>query len=282
MQLKDIRTFVVGNPPPHFGGRWFVFVKLTTNDNVSGIGESYGVPFDPDLVARMLEDVFGRYLVGQDPHDIEALWRRVYSSGFTQHPDLTHDGRAQRARNGVLGHHRQGGRPAGLQAAGRAGARAPALLHLHLSACRTRAARSITTRRCRPSARTITCGRASRRSNSIRWARTAPSTGASCRSRRSTVPSSFVRVLREAVGSQGRSAVRYSRADDGGRRDSAGAPARALRSAVVRGAGAAGQPGGDGAGGARDHDTDCDRRAAHDQVRLCAPAAAQARPRFCR
>src|ERR1700733_6144238 len=89
MRLKDIRTFVVGNPPPHFGGQWFVFVKLTTDDNVSGIGESYGVPFHPDLVARRLEDVFGRYLEGQDPHDIEALWRRVYSSGFTQHPDLS-------------------------------------------------------------------------------------------------------------------------------------------------------------------------------------------------
>src|ERR1700676_4641610 len=89
MQLKDIRTFVVGNPPPHFGGQWFVFVKLTTNDNVSGIGESYGVPFHPDLVARLLADVFGRYMEGRDPHDIETLWRRVYSSGFTQHPDLT-------------------------------------------------------------------------------------------------------------------------------------------------------------------------------------------------
>ena len=30
MKLTDIQTFVVGNPPPHFGGRYFVFVKLTT------------------------------------------------------------------------------------------------------------------------------------------------------------------------------------------------------------------------------------------------------------
>ena len=89
MKLRDIQTFVVGNPPPHFGGRYFVFVKLTTDDKVSGIGEAYCVPFHPDLVAKMLEDVFGRYLVGQDPHSIETMWRRVYSSGFTQHPDLT-------------------------------------------------------------------------------------------------------------------------------------------------------------------------------------------------
>lgn len=89
MRLTDITTLVVGNPPPHFGGRYFVFVKLTTDDNVSGIGEAYCVPFEPHLVARMIEDVFDRYAHGNDPHDIETMWRRVYSSGFTQHPDLT-------------------------------------------------------------------------------------------------------------------------------------------------------------------------------------------------
>ena len=41
----------------------------------------------------MIEDVFARYVAGNDPHDIENMWRRVYSSGFTQHPDLTLDGR---------------------------------------------------------------------------------------------------------------------------------------------------------------------------------------------
>ncbi len=89
MRLKDIRTFVVGNPPPHFGGRYFVFCKLVCADGVHGVGEAYGVPFHPDLVARMLEDVFRRYLEGEDPHDIERIWRRVYSSGYSQRPDLT-------------------------------------------------------------------------------------------------------------------------------------------------------------------------------------------------
>lgn len=89
MKLTDIETFVVGNPPPHFGGRYFVFVKIATDTGVSGIGEAYCVPFEPHLVAKMIEDVFTRYAAGQDPHDIEKLWRRVYSSGFTQHPDLT-------------------------------------------------------------------------------------------------------------------------------------------------------------------------------------------------
>jgi 2-dehydro-3-deoxyphosphogalactonate aldolase len=89
MKLTDIETFVVGNPPPHFGGRYFVFVKLTTDCGVTGLGEAYCVPFSPHLVAKMIEDVFARYAAGTDPHDIENLWRRVYSSGFTQHSDLS-------------------------------------------------------------------------------------------------------------------------------------------------------------------------------------------------
>ena len=89
MKLTAIETFVVGNPPPHFGGRYFVFVKLTTDNGSTGLGEAYCVPFSPHLVAQMCEDVFARYCEGHDPHDIEAMWRRVYSSGFTQHPDLT-------------------------------------------------------------------------------------------------------------------------------------------------------------------------------------------------
>ncbi|HYM28066.1 MAG TPA: mandelate racemase/muconate lactonizing enzyme family protein [Steroidobacteraceae bacterium] len=89
MKLTDIQTFVVGNPPPGYGGRYFVFVKLTTDGNVSGVGEAYCAPFHPELVARMLVDVFGRYLAGENPHHIERIWRRVYSAGYTQHADVT-------------------------------------------------------------------------------------------------------------------------------------------------------------------------------------------------
>ena len=89
MKLERAQTFVVGNPPPHNGGRYFVFVKLTTDDNISGVGEAYCVPFEPHLVAKLIEDVFARYFAGEDPHDIEKHWRRVYSAGFTQRPDVT-------------------------------------------------------------------------------------------------------------------------------------------------------------------------------------------------
>ena len=89
MKLTDIRTFVVGNPPPHYGGRYFVFVKLTTDAQRRGHrrGLLRAIPSRPRR-----EDDRGcvRALpAGEDPHDIERMWRRVYSAGFTQHPDLT-------------------------------------------------------------------------------------------------------------------------------------------------------------------------------------------------
>ena len=40
MKLTDIHTFVAGNPQPGVGGRYFVFVKLTTDHNVHGVGEA--------------------------------------------------------------------------------------------------------------------------------------------------------------------------------------------------------------------------------------------------
>jgi galactonate dehydratase len=89
MKITGLETFVVGNPPPGFGGRYFVFLKLLTDVGVSGLGEVYCVPFHPHVVEKMIADVVERCVIGRQANDIESLWRRVYSSGFTQHPDLT-------------------------------------------------------------------------------------------------------------------------------------------------------------------------------------------------
>jgi 2-dehydro-3-deoxyphosphogalactonate aldolase len=89
MRIADAKTYVVGNPPPHFGGQYFIFLKLTTDSGIRGFGEVYSVPFHPRVVAIMIEDVCERYVVGADPFKIERLWRIVYSSGYTQRPDTS-------------------------------------------------------------------------------------------------------------------------------------------------------------------------------------------------
>ena len=89
MKLKKIKTYVVGNPPPHFGGRYWVFIKLFTDKDIFGYGEIYSVPFHPNVVSKMIDDVFERYVKGKDPFKIEKLWRTIYSSGYTQRPDVS-------------------------------------------------------------------------------------------------------------------------------------------------------------------------------------------------
>ena len=89
MKVTGITTYVVGNPPPRFGGRYFIFLKLTTDSGISGIGEVYTATFSPHLVARLIEDVAERHLIGTDPFKIESLWRRIYGSGYSLRPDLT-------------------------------------------------------------------------------------------------------------------------------------------------------------------------------------------------
>ena len=89
MKIVSAKTFVVGTPAPHDGGAFWVFVKLTTDSGVEGIGEVYAVPFHPAVVEKMIDDVVDRYVLGTSPFDIEALWRRAYSAGFTQRPDVS-------------------------------------------------------------------------------------------------------------------------------------------------------------------------------------------------
>jgi 2-dehydro-3-deoxyphosphogalactonate aldolase len=89
MKIAELETFVVGNPPPSFGGRYFLFVKLVTDDGTIGIGEVYAATFGAHTMARMVADVFERHVFGMDPFHIESLWRRVYGSGYTLRPDLS-------------------------------------------------------------------------------------------------------------------------------------------------------------------------------------------------
>ena len=89
MKITGVKTFVVANPPPSYGGRYFVFLKLITDNGIEGLGEVYSIPFHPSIVEKMIVDVVERCVIGKEPNDIERIWRSVYSVGFTQRPDLT-------------------------------------------------------------------------------------------------------------------------------------------------------------------------------------------------
>lgn len=88
MKLQALETWVTV-PPGGVGGSFWVILRITTDNGIRGLGECYGIPVSGDVACRMIEDTFARYIAGASPHDIETLFRRVYSAGFTQRPDVS-------------------------------------------------------------------------------------------------------------------------------------------------------------------------------------------------
>jgi galactonate dehydratase len=89
MKLKHLEIFVVAPPAPGWGGRYWIFPKLTTDTGLVGYGECYASTVGPDAMRAVIEDVFHRHMEGENPENIELMYRRAYSAGFTQRPDPT-------------------------------------------------------------------------------------------------------------------------------------------------------------------------------------------------
>jgi 2-dehydro-3-deoxyphosphogalactonate aldolase len=90
MKISELETFVVANANPReIGGRYFVFLKLRTDDGIEGLGEVYATTFLPKTQVQMIEEVFEHQVLGADPFQIERLWRDIYSRGYSGRPEIT-------------------------------------------------------------------------------------------------------------------------------------------------------------------------------------------------
>jgi galactonate dehydratase len=89
MRLADIEVIVTAPPTPGWGGRYWLLVKVSTACGITGWGECYGASVGPAAMTAVIEDVFARHMQGESPENVELMFRRAYSSGFTQRPDLT-------------------------------------------------------------------------------------------------------------------------------------------------------------------------------------------------
>ncbi|MBT5343988.1 MAG: mandelate racemase/muconate lactonizing enzyme family protein, partial [Acidiferrobacteraceae bacterium] len=61
----------------------------TASNGLVGYGEVYSASVGPKAMRAVIEDVFERHMAGENPENTEMMFRRAYSSGFTQRPDLT-------------------------------------------------------------------------------------------------------------------------------------------------------------------------------------------------
>lgn len=77
IKITDIKTYLVG-----LGSRNLLFVKVETDQGIHGIGEAYSCGPDEATVATIND--FKRWLVGQDPRNIEHLWAVMHN--FTRFP----------------------------------------------------------------------------------------------------------------------------------------------------------------------------------------------------
>ena len=265
MRIADIETFVVANPRPDLGGPYFVFVKLTTDDGIVGYGEHYGATFRPPVVEAMLEDLAGALLIGRDPFLVERFCRSAYGRGFTARPDVTLGGAIsalEMACWDIIGkavdkpvHALLGGRvrdavrsytyiydEPGVE--GDAVYRDPELAARRAAAY---VANGFTALKFDPAGPYSSMG------------------GYQPLLERIELSARFCSAIREAVGTDADILFGTPRAVHARRRDPAGGPAGALRSAVVRGAGPAGRCRGHGHGPPAHLDTHCRRGAAYRQ-----------------
>jgi galactonate dehydratase len=75
MRLTEFRTFIV-----HDGYRSFVFLKLYTDEGLTGVGEGT-VEWSELAVDAAMRQMCGR-IMGADPFLTEALWERLYRDGY--------------------------------------------------------------------------------------------------------------------------------------------------------------------------------------------------------
>jgi galactonate dehydratase len=89
MKLQDLDIIVTSPPAPGWGGRYWILVKLTTDTGITGWGECYASSVGPEAMKPVIRDVFERHMLDENPENIERMFRKAYSSGFTQRPDLS-------------------------------------------------------------------------------------------------------------------------------------------------------------------------------------------------
>lgn len=75
MKITEVKTFVVGNPWKNW-----VFVKVYTDEGITGIGEATSGLSTKPGEAEVQE--LGRFVIGEDPLQPERLWQKMYKGLF--------------------------------------------------------------------------------------------------------------------------------------------------------------------------------------------------------
>lgn len=75
MRITEVKTFIVGNPWKNW-----LFVKLLTDEGLSGLGEATGGLETAPIEAQLKE--ISRFIIGENPLDPTRLWQKMYKGTF--------------------------------------------------------------------------------------------------------------------------------------------------------------------------------------------------------
>jgi len=95
MKVTELKTMVVEAEEPYIGGRYFLFLELKTDEGITGIGERIaGSSYSNNLKdiqthIRLVEELVGQFVIGENPLNIERIWDRMYGARHDlRHPSL--------------------------------------------------------------------------------------------------------------------------------------------------------------------------------------------------
>jgi galactonate dehydratase len=92
MKITGVETFPIEVPPPHKGGKVWLFLRLDTDCGLRGYGEvmMLASAFRPQAMAVLISDLVETRLIGHDPYETELLWETLYANaGYSHYPEQT-------------------------------------------------------------------------------------------------------------------------------------------------------------------------------------------------
>jgi galactonate dehydratase len=90
MKVTGLETILLDNVPPYRGGIKWLFIKLTTDEGIVGLGERVtgGVRNLTSQIA-LLHDLCEQFVVGEDPFKVELIWHRMFATPHDyRHPGM--------------------------------------------------------------------------------------------------------------------------------------------------------------------------------------------------
>lgn len=90
MQITKVETILLNNNEPYRGGRYWLFIKLYTDEGIVGLGERpTGHALDLSAQINLINQICDEFVIGNSPFDIEKMWQNVYGTRHDyRHPSL--------------------------------------------------------------------------------------------------------------------------------------------------------------------------------------------------